>query len=69
MNEGSVIILGNGLNDSVTLKQSRYCSYRSIAFFSPGSDALLKASALMNLSKLISLAHYGTSVIIASIVL
>ena len=39
MNEGRVIMPANGLNDTVTLKQSRHCSYRSIAFFSLVSHA------------------------------
>jgi Cu+-exporting ATPase len=59
------------LNDAGALKQSRVgiAVTEDISLFSPASDAILKASELVNLSKFISLAHYGKSVIIASFVL
>lgn len=70
-NAGRVIMLGDGLNDAGALRQSRVgiAVTEDISLFSPASDAILKASELVNLNKFIALAHYGKYVIIASFVL
>ncbi|MFT6828566.1 MAG: Cu+-exporting ATPase, partial [Roseivirga sp.] len=66
-----VIMLGDGLNDAGALRQSTVgiAVAEDVSLFSPASDAILKASELVNLDKLISLASQGRKVIIASFVL
>ncbi|MFT6972115.1 MAG: Cu+-exporting ATPase [Roseivirga sp.] len=66
-----VIMLGDGLNDAGALRQSTVgiAVAEDVSLFSPASDAILKASELVNIDKLISLASQGRKVIIASFVL
>tara|TARA_R110001592_G_scaffold41035_3_gene134379 strand:+ start:2360 stop:4771 length:2412 start_codon:yes stop_codon:yes gene_type:complete len=66
-----VIMLGDGLNDAGALQQSKVgiAITEDVSLFSPASDAILKASNLMDLDKFIQLAHEGRNVILASFIL
>ena len=70
-NGNDVIMLGDGLNDAGALQQSKVgiAITEDVSLFSPASDAILKASNLVDLHKYLSLAHEGRKVVIASFVL
>ncbi|WP_339698691.1 heavy metal translocating P-type ATPase metal-binding domain-containing protein [uncultured Roseivirga sp.] len=67
----AVIMLGDGLNDAGALQQSKVgiAITEDVSLFSPASDAILKASNLMDLNKFIKLAHEGRKVVVASFIL
>ncbi|MGW8122447.1 heavy metal translocating P-type ATPase [Roseivirga echinicomitans] len=66
-----VIMLGDGLNDAGALRQSKVgiAVTEDVSLFSPASDAILKASSLMDLSKFIQLANKGRKVVVRSFTL